>query len=126
MHRSRLSTLLIDVRADEADSSTAFWSAALGVPTHTPPGEPQFRTLQDCAPGLVVAVQAVEDMPRYHVDIETDDVEAETGRLIGLGATQVARWLECRVLRAPGGHLLCVLPVESAPELFDAQATTWP
>ena len=47
---------------------------------------------------------------------------AETARLIGLGATEVSQWLECRVLRAPGGHLLCVLPVESPPELFAAEA----
>jgi hypothetical protein len=125
MHRSRLSTLLIDVRADEADSSTAFWSAALGVPTHTPPGEPQFRTLQDCAPGLVVAVQAVEDMPRYHVDIETDDVDAEVERLSELGAVEVASWEGCRTLRVPGGHLLCVIPVHSDPDTFNRLAATW-
>ncbi len=125
MHRSRLSTLLIDVRADEADSSTAFWSAALGVPTHTPPGEPQFRTLQDCAPGLVVAVQAVEDMPRYHVDIETDDVDAEVERLSELGAVEVASWEGCRTLRVPGGHLLFVIPVHSDQDTFNRLAATW-
>ncbi len=125
MHRSRLSTLLIDVRADDAVPSTAFWSAALGVPAHTPPGEPQFRTLQDCVPGLVVAVQAVQDAPRYHVDIETDDVEAEVERLSELGAVEVATWQGCRTLRVPGGHLLCVIPVHSDPDTFDRLATTW-
>jgi hypothetical protein len=30
------------------------------------------------------------------------------------------------VLRAPGGHLLCVIPVHSDPGAFAAQATTWP
>jgi hypothetical protein len=29
-------------------------------------------------------------------------------------------------LRAPGGHLLCVIPVHSDPDAFKAQATTWP
>jgi len=47
-------------------------------------------------------------------------------RLLGVGAVQVAQWLECRVLRAPGGHLLCVIPVHSELGVFEAGATTWP
>jgi hypothetical protein len=93
MHRSRLFALLLDTPAEEAAATTAFWSAALGAPARPVSAEPQFT-------------QAVDDAPRYHVDIETDDVEAETTRLVALGAIQVAQWLECRVLRAPGGHLL--------------------
>ena len=46
--------------------------------------------------------------------------------LVALGAVQVSQWLECHVLRAPGGHLLCVIPVHSDPGAFKAQATTWP
>ena len=126
MHRSRVYALIIDTPRAEADDAAAFWSAALGAEARPLPDEPQFTSLRGALPGLVAAVQAVDDAPRYHIDIETDDVEAETARLIGLGATQVARWLECRVLRAPGGHLLCVLPVESAPEVFDAEARSWP
>ncbi|WP_397351784.1 hypothetical protein [Nonomuraea gerenzanensis] len=53
-------------------------------------------------------------------------MEAETRRLIGLGAVEVSRWLECRVLRAPGGHLMCVLPVESDAAVFEAEAKIWP
>ena len=126
MHRSRVYALIIDTPRAEADEAAAFWSAALGAEARPLPDQPQFVSLHAALPTLDVAVQAVDDTPRYHIDIETDDVEAETARLVGLGATQVARWLECRVLRAPGGHLLCVLPVESAPEIFDAQARTWP
>ncbi|CAM5259695.1 hypothetical protein SALBM311S_05151 [Streptomyces alboniger] len=123
MHKSRVSALLIDT--PEPEAATAFWSAALGAPTRTVPSEEQFTSLHEAIPGLEVAVQAVDDAPRFHLDIETDDVEAETARLLGLGATQVGRWLECRVLRAPGGHLLCVLPVHSDPDVFQAQARTW-
>jgi len=126
MHRSRVYALIIDTPQAEADEAAAFWSAALGARAQKLEAEPQFTSLHGALPDLVAAVQSVDDAPRYHLDIETDDVEAETARLIGLGATQVGRWLECRVLRAPGGHLLCVLPVESAPELFDAEAKTWP
>ncbi|MFC0504337.1 VOC family protein [Micromonospora costi] len=126
MHRSRVYALLVDAPRDEAEGAAAFWSAALGVPAETYAPEPQFTDLHGALPGLVLAVQAVDDAPRFHLDIETDDVEAETARLVALGATQVNRWQECRILRAPGGHLLCVLPVESAPEVFDAEAKTWP
>jgi hypothetical protein len=126
MHRSRVYALLIDTPREEAAQAAAFWSAALGAPARPVPSEEQFTTLHEALPGLVTAVQAVDDTPRFHLDIETDDVEAETARLLALGATQVARWLECRVLRAPGGHLMCVLPVHSDPTLFTAQANTWP
>ncbi|WBB67118.1 VOC family protein [Micromonospora sp. WMMD812] len=126
MHRSRVYALLIDAPRADADRAVAFWSAAFGVPAEPYAPEPQFTDLHGALPGLVTAVQAVDDAPRYHLDIETDDVEAETARLVALGATEVSRWQECRILRAPGGHLLCVLPVETAPEVFDAQAKTWP
>jgi len=34
--------------------------------------------------------------------------------------------VDCHVLRAPGGHLLCVIPVHGDPGVFTAQAITWP
>jgi hypothetical protein len=126
MHQSRVYALLIDTPEAEAAHAAAFWSAALGVTAHPVPQEPQFTRLHQALPGLASYVQAVDDAPRYHLDIETDDVEAETARLRGLGAVQEAQWLECRVLRAPGGHLLCVIPVHSDPADFAANAVTWP
>ncbi|RZS90838.1 hypothetical protein EV189_0067 [Motilibacter rhizosphaerae] len=125
MHRSRVSTLLLDVPTAEAPAASAFWSAALGVPAEPVPGEEQFTSLPGAVPGLVTAVQAVDDAPRYHLDIETDDVAAETDRLLGLGAVEVGRWLECVTLRAPGGLLLCVIPRHSSDDEFDAAARTW-
>jgi hypothetical protein len=125
MHRSRLFGLFIDTPQADAAAAAGFWSAALGVPARPVPGEEQFTSLPGAFPGLTVAVQSVDDAPRYHVDIETDDVGAETARLTALGAVEVARWLECHVLRAPGGHLLCVVPVHSDPDVFAAQARTW-
>jgi hypothetical protein len=125
MHRSRVSTLLIDAPADQAAASAAFWSAALGVPHSSPPGEPQFRTLHGGVPNLVLAVQAVDDAPRYHLDIETDDVAAEVQRLTGLGAAERSTWQGCHTLVVPGGHLVCVIPVHSDPDVFASLATTW-
>jgi hypothetical protein len=125
VHRSRLSTILIDVPVGEAATAADFWSRALGVPARPVPEEEQFTSLPGALPGLVLAVQAVDDQPRYHVDIESDDVEAETARLVALGAVEVDRWLECRILRAPGGHLLCVIPPHSDPETFERHSHVW-
>lgn len=61
----------------------------------------------------------------FGVFMETDDVDAEVARLLALGAVEVSRWLDCHVLRAPGGHLLCVIPVHSDVDTFLARAQTW-
>lgn len=126
MHRSRISTLLIDTPHAEAAASVAFWSAATGVDARPVPGEEQFTHLDDPVPGLVTAVQAIGEPGRYHLDMETDDVAAETQRLLALGAVEVGGWLDCRTLRAPGGHLMCVIPVHSDPAEFAARAHVWP
>jgi hypothetical protein len=126
MHRSRLSTILIDAPTDQAADVARFWSAALGVPARPVPDEAEFTSLAGALPDHVLAVQAVDDAHRYHLDIETDDVPAETRRLVELGAVEVSRWLDCRTLRAPGGHLVCVIPQHSDAETFDRLARTWP
>lgn len=126
VHRSRLSTLLIDVAVEDAKKASAFWSAALGVQGKPVPDEEQFTSLPHAVPGLVTAVQAVNDEPRYHLDMETDDVDAETARLVALGAVEKARWLGCRTLEVPGGQLICVIPLHSDPDEFIKQAHVWP
>jgi Glyoxalase-like domain len=126
MHRSRLVGILIDTPAAHVAAATDFWSAALGVPAHPAPGEEQYTVLDNAVPGLLTVIQAVDDAPRYHVDIETDDLAAEVARLTALGAEPVATWQEAHTLRAPGGHLFCVVPVHSDPDTFAAGARTWP
>ncbi|MEV0612857.1 VOC family protein [Nonomuraea sp. NPDC050404] len=129
MHRSRVYALLIDTPSPEAEAAAAFWAAALGATASPLPSYEQFISLHGAMPqpGLLMAVQVTDDdTPRIHVDIETDDLEAEVRRLTALGASEVARWQECRTLRVPGGHLMCVLPVESDRAVFEAEAKTWP
>jgi hypothetical protein len=126
VHRSRLSTILIDVPSADVAAARRFWSGALGVEARPVPGEEQYTSLGDAVPGLVTAIQEIHDGPaRFHVDIETDDVAAETARLIVLGAVQIGAWLECRTVRVPGGHLVCVIPQHSSDEEFTAAAHTW-
>ncbi len=52
-----------------------------------------------------------------HIDIETDDVEAEVERLEKLGARRREKVKGWWVMIAPGGHPFCVVPVQSE---------TWP
>jgi hypothetical protein len=125
MHRSRVFGVFIDTPSAETDRSVAFWSAALGVPAHPVAGEEQFIRLEGALPELLTAVQSVDDEARYHIDIETDDVPAEVARLLLLGAFEVSQWLDCHVLRAPSGHLLCVIPVHSDPEFFESRSRVW-
>jgi hypothetical protein len=125
MHRSRLVGILIDTPAEQADAAADFWSAALGAAARPAPGEEQFTVLSGAIPGIFTVIQTVDDAPRYHIDIETDDLAAEVARLTALGAEHVARWKDAYTLRAPGGHLLCVVPVHSDPETFASSARTW-
>ncbi|GAA3543471.1 VOC family protein [Kribbella ginsengisoli] len=120
-----MSTFLIDVPKEQAAEASTFWAAALNATPESEPGEPQYTDLKGALPGFVLAVQAVDDEPRYHLDIETDDVAAEVARLAGLGAVEVASWQGCHTMRVPGGQLLCVIPMHSAPEEFAERATTW-
>lgn len=127
MHRSRLVGILIDTPAAQAGEAADFWSAALGVSTFPAPGEEQFTVLAGVVPDLFTVIQATDEgAPRYHVDIETDDLAAEVARLTALGAEPVSTWKEAHTLRAPGGHLFCVVPVHSDPETFARSARTWP
>ncbi|MEU8243737.1 VOC family protein [Actinoplanes missouriensis] len=125
MHRSRLFGIFIDTPLAEAGAAATFWSAALGSTAKPVPGEEEFTALVGAFPGLAVDVQAVDDAPRYHMDIETDDVAAETARLVRLGAEVVVAGAGHQTLRAPGGHLLCVVPIQSQGDLFDREARAW-
>lgn len=126
MHRSRISTLLIDVPLAEVPAAVRFWAGATGVVAAPVPGEEQYISLPEAMPGWVVAIQQVDDTHRYHLDFETDDVAAEADRLIALGAEEVGRWDLCRTLRAPGGHFVCVIPLHSDEGEFSSRARTWP
>ncbi|MBN7795746.1 VOC family protein [Parahaliea mediterranea] len=93
MHRSKLAGFIIDCKGDSPDRAAAFWSAALGMPRHDLPGEEgeKYVQLQDPNTDLHIEVQAVDHDSRVHLDIETDDIDAEVARLRALGAEVVGR-----------------------------------
>src|SRR5882672_7919190 len=87
MHRSRLSTFVIDCKTHELDAATAFWSSALGRQvSRSPDNDPMYRVLRSRSSEPLLLTQAVEHESRIHLDIETDDQEAEVRRLEALGA----------------------------------------
>ena len=121
MHRYRLYGVFIDTPIAQAGQAIDFWSAAFGA-TAQADEDGTYHRLDGAVPGVEIEVQAVDDTPRYHLDIESDDVAAETGRLVALGAEIVAAHARWNVLRAPGGHLVCVVPVQSDKAFFAANA----
>ncbi|MGE0121108.1 MAG: VOC family protein [Dongiaceae bacterium] len=125
MHRSQLAGLVIDCQTDDLDAAVTFWSRALGLPrrSSTAPEGAGYELLQTKPNDLQVEVQKVDHPSRVHLDIETDDIEAEVRRLEGLGAKRVKQIGTWWVMEAPTGQRFCVdRPVRAN---FAAEANRW-
>lgn len=112
-HHSRLAGFIIDCEGGSLDAAAGFWSQALGLPVLDPDedGLDRYARLDGSGLGLHIEVQKVAHPSRVHLDVESDDIEAEARRLVALGAKEVARphgarWI---VLEAPTGHRFCVV-----------------
>jgi len=125
MHRSRLAGLIIDCETDDLDAAAAFWSKALGAPPKSAANieESPYVELVMPAGEIDVEVQAVQHPSRVHIDIESDDIEAEAGRLEALGAKKIANIKRWCVMEAPTGQRFCIVPVISAD--FEEKANKW-
>lgn len=117
-HQSRLAGFIIDCRSETVETAAEFWSAALGLPVIDPNegGAGKYAVLGDTPADLHIEVQKVAHESRVHLDIESDDIEAEVARLKALGATEVsrphnARWV---VMQAPTGQRFCVVRLRDA------------
>jgi predicted enzyme related to lactoylglutathione lyase len=125
MHKSRLSTIVIDCQTDRLDEAAAFWSAALGRTAGgvDDPGNANYRDLAGPPGELKVLVQSVSHPSRVHIDIESDDIEAEVKRLEALGARRVQFVKTWWVMEAPTGQRFCVVRPQRAD--FDRGAKSW-
>ena len=124
MHKSRLAGFIIDCRGDDLDAAAAFWSAALNLPVRpAAPHEPLYRVLETAADQPHLEVQQVQHESRVHLDIESDDIEAEVRRLERLGARRIATVKGWCVLEAPSGQRFCVVRPQR-PD-FASKANTW-
>lgn len=125
MHKSKLAGFIIDCKTDDLEGAAAFWAAALGMKTRVLPGEEgdSYVRLVDPEDRMHIEVQAVQHESRVHLDIATDDVEAEVKRIEKLGAKRVANVRHWVVMEAPTGQRFCVVPGRS--EGFKKTARTW-
>ena len=85
MHRSRLAGFILDCQNADLDRAATFWSEALGMKAKEI--QPAYVPLDASARDLAIEVQRVAHESRVHVDIESDDVDAEAARLEALGAS---------------------------------------
>jgi predicted enzyme related to lactoylglutathione lyase len=131
-HRSRVAHFVIDV--DDLDHGVAFWSAALDA-KEEPLSEARsqvYRKLRLRDSDVRILLQRTADpkthKERMHLDLESDDVEAEVRRLEQLGATrwdhQQERGYDFWVLRDPWANEFCVLQI-NFPDLL-ARRQPWP
>ena len=127
MHRSRLSTVVIDCAEDDFERDVEFWSRALGKQP-IPDERPRYVSLRGRVGGdggpYVLLQRVVKDERAVHLDIETDDVEREVARLAGLGARVKARIRNHVVMLAPSGHAFCVVPNGRRSD-FPGDAAEW-
>ena len=125
MHHSRLCSIIIDCNTYDLDVAAAFWSSALGrtVNRENSGNLDKYRALETPPGQIKCEVQRVDHPSRVHLDIETDDIEAEVVRLSRLGAKEVRRIKRWVVMEAPTGQKFCVVP----PQLpdFPKGANRW-
>ena len=126
MHRSRLSTFVIDCKVDDIDAAAEFWSKALGRKVKPLDDDPTYRELTTGDDEFMVLVQKVDHDSRIHLDIEADDLDAEVARLEALGARRIRFLKRWWLMRAPTGQVFCVINPQRGALAGKATANEWP
>ncbi len=124
-HHSRLSSLVLDCDVDDLAPHVEFWRQALGkqVGTVDEDGDGKYARLDTDDDEPILLLQKVAHPSRIHLDIETDDVEAEADRLVALGARKIEKVRTWWVMEAPSGHRFCVIRQQRKP--FGPHLNTW-
>jgi hypothetical protein len=122
MHKSRLCSVVIDCEQAELGSAGQFWSEALGRSAQAAEGN--YVQLSDRANQPIVLIQRVNHPSRVHLDIESDDVEAEVVRLEALGARRIEKVQTWWVMEAPTGQRFCVVRPQRGS--LGNDANVWP
>lgn len=126
-HHSRLCNLVIDCPVEDLGPAAEFWSRALGkqIASVDQDGDGKYAELATAADEPQILLQKVDHAARVHLDIETDDLEAEARRLEALGAKRIefvhGRWW---VMQAPTGHRFCIVRRQREP--FGPHLNEWP
>jgi hypothetical protein len=83
MNRILLREIVIDAPTEVFAAERDFWAAALLTQARQVERYPEFTALVGPASVSVFGLQDIgTDGARFHVDLETDDVDAEVGRLV--------------------------------------------
>lgn len=128
MHKSRLAALVIDSKVDDIEQAKQFWQSALGYPCLEADEAWQDRYAQLETPNNQphILIQKVTHPSRVHLDIETDNIEAEVKRLTKLGAKVIKVMPRWTVMQAPSGHNFCVVQPQRGDFASDEQVNVWP
>ncbi len=124
-HYSRISKIVIDVPDDVHDRELEFWQAAAGATLERFERYPEYHGGMLAGDDMALLTQRIQTgESRVHLDIHTDDVEAEVARLEALGAQRVQQVNHWWVMRDPAGLPFCVLP-STTESMKEHHATLW-
>lgn len=108
----------IVIRVDNLERQLAFWQAALGYEPRHEPGDDFVMLQPPGGAGTCISLDrvpaALQIPPRLHLDLYTDEQDAEVQRLLALGASRV-EWskqpadADYVILADPEGNRFCVV-----------------
>ena len=124
-HYSRLFKIVIDVPQEVHGQELVFWQGATGQEMIQARKYPEYHGTVVHGQEIGLLIQRIGGgQSRMHVDIHTDDLEAEIARLEALGAKREFKAHEWWVMSDPAGLLFCVIPDEPGT-LHDQNAHRW-
>ena len=125
MHKSRLGAIVIDCETGDIGGAASFWSQALGCAPERSEDAANANYVRLVTPEgeVQILLQKVDHPSRVHLDIETDDIEAEARRLEKLGAKKLKQLPRWWVMEAPSGQRFCL--VNPQRSTFEDDANRW-
>ncbi len=128
MHKSRLAAFVLDCKVDAIQQAAEFWSQALGY--QQLPADPEwserYAYLDNPSSEPKLLLQKVDHPSHIHLDIETDNIQAEVERLSKLGATVVKQMPRWTVMQSPTGHRFCVVMPQRDDFAQSPDVKIWP
>lgn len=127
MHKSRLAALVIDSKVDDIEEANLFWAQALGLKCVRSDKEwsSRYSNLTTPVEQPHILIQKTNHDSRVHLDIETDDIQAEVARLQAIGAQIIKTFERWVVMEAPTGHKFCVVNPQRKDFEDSADVNTW-
>ncbi len=126
MHRSRLAVAVIDLPHSLRREVVTFYEGLTGGVSRIGSDHDEFSVFGPGS-GFQLLVQGIEGKSGVHLDVHTDNLEAEVSRLVALGAVERVRHGHWVVLEDPAGMAFCVVPTPigdpslEGANLFDDQ-----